>query len=171
MNNAAVEIERKYIIRMPKIDDMKKCDGYSESEILQIYVESPVGITHRVRRRTTREKTVYTETKKIRIDKMSSYEDEREIKIEEFEQLAARRKAETLPINKTRYAFYYKDQLFEVDIYPEWKRSCIMETELSSREVTVEFPTFIKLIREVTGDKAYSNASMSKRFPEEDLDV
>ena len=42
-----------------------------------------------------------------------------------------------------------------------------METELESREEEVEFPSFIEILREVTGDKAYSNAAMSRTFPAE----
>ena len=46
--------------------------------------------------------------------------------------------------------------------------TAIMETELDSREKQVKIPSFIEILREVTGDKAYSNAGMSRRFPEED---
>ena len=74
----------------------------------------------------------------------------------------------TSPINKTRHTFSYLGQLFEIDIYPQWQHSAIMETELSSREAAVSFPAFIEIIREVTGDKAYSNAGMSRSFPPEE---
>jgi CYTH domain-containing protein len=42
-----------------------------------------------------------------------------------------------------------------------------METELESREETVIYPDFIKILREVTGEKRYSNAGMAREFPEE----
>ena len=66
-------------------------------------------------------------------------------------------------------ATHYGGQLFEIDVYPAWKNTAIMETELDDREREVEIPTFIEIIREVTGYKAYSNASMSKSFPKEDV--
>ena len=42
-----------------------------------------------------------------------------------------------------------------------------MEIELEKREESVEIPDFIEIIRDVTGDKAYSNAAMARAFPTE----
>ena len=167
MNSTPIEIERKYIIEIPDKERMRLCEGYSESEILQIYIESAPHVTHRVRRRKRNGNAVYTETKKIRIDKRSSYEDEREISERDFLSLSDNIKAGTVPIEKVRHAFDYLGQTFEIDVYPQWKSSCIMETELETRDKCVEFPEFIKIIKEVTGDNAYSNASMAQNFPVE----
>ena len=35
---AGIEIERKYIIKLPSIDDMKNEAGYTVSRITQIYI-------------------------------------------------------------------------------------------------------------------------------------
>jgi len=164
-----IEIERKYIIKMPDIELVRGCDGFTESEILQIYINSQSGVTHRVRRRSFLSGAVYTETKKQRIDKMSAIEDEREISEKEFNLICENIKTGTRPIIKTRYAFSYCGQLFELDVYPEWKRTCILETELTSRDETVDFPSFISVIEEVTGNPDYSNASMARLFPKERL--
>ena len=40
--------------------------------------------------------------------------------------------------------------------------------ELSDRETSVTHPSFIRVVREVTGIREYSNAAMSKHFPKED---
>ena len=55
----------------------------------------------------------------------------------------------------------------EIDIYPEWDSTAILEVELRSRDEQISLPDFIKILKEVTGDKRYSNASMSRTFPEE----
>ena len=141
---------------------------YTRSEITQIYLKSPDGITRRVRCRERSGNITYTETKKVRIDKMSAYEDEREISYEEFVDLSSEKDEKTLPIIKTRHTFTYEGQLFEIDVYPKWKSTAIMETELEARDKEVKFPEFITIIREVTGDKNYSNAGMSRSFPDED---
>ena len=167
--NAPVEIERKYIIKMPSLDILHAQDGYTKSEILQIYLPSENGETHRIRRRAYADKTVYFETRKIRIDKMSSHEDEREISEARFCELSKNPLLGSLPIEKLRHTFVYLGQLFEIDVYPQWKNTAVMETELDTREREVEIPAFVEIIREVTGDKAYSNASMSKNFPPEDI--
>ena len=168
MNKDQIEIERKYIIKMPDVDYMRELPKFTESKITQIYIESDPGITHRVRRRAMGDTVSFTETRKERIDKMSAVEKEREISEKEFSLISEKIAASTRPIVKTRYTFEYSGQLFEIDIYPEWKNTAIMETELDHRDTAVMMPSFISIVREVTGNKLYSNAAMSKSFPAED---
>lgn len=164
----AVEIERKYIIKMPCEQILAEQSEYSKSEIEQIYLPSQIGETHRIRRRVYADRTICTETRKIRLDRMSSTEIEGEINEEKFLALSENILDGSSPINKTRHTFIYCGQVFEIDVYPAWRNTAIMETELDARESEVEIPSFIEIVREVTGDKAYSNAGMSRRFPEED---
>ena len=164
---AGIEIERKFVIRMPDLTTLRSQKDYTVSEILQIYLPSGQGETRRVRRRTFDDRTLYIETKKIRIDNMSSEEIEREIGKEEFDTLASSPLEGTTPIHKTRHTFIYEGQLFEIDVYPEWQSSAIMETELEARDTMVELPKFIEIVKEVTGHRSYSNASMSRSFPKE----
>ena len=167
MERVGVEIEKKYIIEMPTVADMSALAEYTSSEIVQIYLTSAENQTRRVRSRKYTDRCEYYETVKIRIDKMSSTEIERDIAKEEFDRLSCDIAAGTRPIIKTRYTFLYLGQTFEIDVYPEWKRSCIMETELDDRERLAKMPPFIKILIDVTGDKSYSNASMSRAFPAE----
>lgn len=162
-----VEIERKYVIMMPDIRILREQEGYSVSHILQTYLESKPNVTRRVRSRGYGDRTVYTETEKTRIDEISSFEEEREISESEYKSLLNLVKQGTRTVHKTRHTFLYHGQTFEVDIYPEWKRTAIMEAELTTREVEVKMPDFIKIITEVSGDKRYSNASMAREFPGE----
>ena len=162
-----LEIERKYVIEKPEISVLGLHDEYTVSDIEQTYLESAQHVTHRVRARRYSDHTVYTETKKVRVDKMSAYEDERQIGVEEYLELIKKRKSGTVTLMKTRHTFSYLGQVFEIDVYPEWTKSAILETELDSREKEVEFPAFINVIAEVTGEKKYSNASMSQKFPDE----
>lgn len=168
MESVGVEIERKYIIRKPDYEDLRASDKFTESEILQIYLESELGETRRVRARTKNGVTTYTETRKIRIDKISATEIEREIEKTEFDALMALVRAGSKPIKKTRYTFVFDGQLFEIDVYPEWSHTAIMETELESRESVVKMPEFLHIIREVSGLKEYSNSAMANRFPKEE---
>ena len=162
-----IEIERKYIIRKPSPSLFSGEEGYTESRIVQIYLDSESGVTHRIRSRKYESRTEYTETKKTRVDSMSSLEEEREISEAEFISLSKKIKSGTLPVMKTRYTFLYKGVTVEIDVYPAWERSAILETELETREAAAELPSFIEIIREVTGDKRYSNAAMAASFPEE----
>lgn len=163
-----VEIERKFVVEKPNIALLEKIEGYTRSEILQIYLDSAVGETRRIRRRIFKDKTFYSETRKIRLDKLSATENERSISPEEFEELRRLKKSGTEPVNKIRHTFPYRGHVFEIDVYPQWKRSSVMEVEMDSRTEEVKLPPFVKIIREVTGNREYSNASMSRSFPDED---
>lgn len=162
-----LEIERKYIIRMPDISLLSNQPDYTRSEIVQIYITPSPGETHRIRRRSYPDRVQFVETRKIRIDRMSVTEIESEISEERFDELSRNIMDRTTPITKTRHTFLYAGQIFEIDVYPGWKSTAVMETELGSREEQAEIPAFIEIIREVTGDKTYSNASMSRSFPPE----
>ena len=167
--NIGIETERKYIIKMPDLNTLLAQDGYSKSEILQIYLTGAEGETRRVRRRIFDNKIQYTETRKIRINATSSTEMEREITEDEFNSAQSLALQGYTPIEKSRFTFIYNNQLFEIDVYSNWTKTAIMETELDSPDKIVEFPDFIEIIREVTGNKAYSNAGMSRAFPKEDI--
>lgn len=164
----AVEIERKYIIEMPPLDYISTLSGYSESAIVQTYLLSVGAMSSRVRRREFQGRVVLTQTKKVKIDGMSAEEDEREISEEEYARLMEEKDTALNPIKKVRYTFGFDGFIYEIDVYPEWKNTAIMEVELSDRDEQVNVPSFIKIIKEVTGDRRYSNHSMAKCFPEEE---
>ena len=161
-----IETERKFIIRMPELSVLMCETGYRSSEITQTYFASEDGVTHRVRRREYTDRTDYTETKKTRISKMSVIEDERELTAEEYESLLG---SHTVigSLTKTRHIFLYGGHTVEIDIYPEWTKSCVLEVELSGEQESLTLPSYIEVLKDVTGSRAYSNHTMSQKFPEE----
>ncbi len=164
---AGIETERKFIIRKPDISFLEKQEGYGKSEIVQTYFQSQNGVTHRVRRREGLCGTIYTETKKTRLSPMSVIEDEKEITEGEYSSLLSTLATVGKPVHKTRHIFRYRTHTFEVDIYPFWERSCIMEVEFSEESEVIEYPPFIEILEEVTGIKGYSNHSIALSYPKE----
>ncbi len=162
-----IETERKFIIRIPKTSDMRGCEKYSCSAIEQIYLPSSAGITHRIRHRLTAGKSVYTETVKTRISAMSCIEEEKEIAREEYSRLKGERDKNRRIVKKNRHTFLFGGQLFEIDIYPFRKNSCVMETELKNESDRPALPPFVRVIKEVTGDHRYSNAALASRIPDD----
>ena len=51
------------------------------------------------------------------------------------------------PLNKTRYTFLYLENTMEIDVYPGWKRTAIMETEMDGYDKEVALPPFIKIVK------------------------
>lgn len=64
-------------------------------------------------------------------------------------------------IRKTRYCLTYEGQYFEIDVYPFWNDKAIAEIELSDENAGIIFPEQIKVIKEVTNDESFKNASLA----------
>jgi CYTH domain-containing protein len=162
-----IETERKLIIMTPDEEILRKEKSFTKSEITQIYLEDPIA-THRVRKRIYEDgRAELTENKKVRISKMSSIEDEREITEGEFLSLAEKIEEGAHPLRKTRRTFEYLGRVVEIDSYSEWISTSVLEVELESEEEELRLPEYIRVIADVTGVKKYSNHSMAHNFPEE----
>ena len=55
-----------------------------------------------------------------------------------------------------------------MSIYPFSEKFAILELELENADQKIEFPKYVKVIKEVSDDKRYSNASLANAgaFPE-----
>ena len=58
----------------------------------------------------------------------------------------------------------FKNQYFEIDIYPFWNDKAIMEIELRDENQEYVLPSNITVIKEVTDDDEYKNSSLAKKF-------
>ena len=161
MEKIPYEIERKYLIRRP--DERWLASRAERSEIVQTYLVAPEGGGRaRVRMRSRGGLTTYTHTVKKRVNSLRAEEWEREIDEAEYQSLLAEADPERKPLRKTRYCLPYLGKIFEIDLYPFCADRAVMEIELSREDEPAPLPPGIKVIREVSGDKKYSNASLAK---------
>ncbi len=160
-----IETERKYVIIKPNVNVLMSQNGFTSSDITQIYLFDK-DKTHRIRKRIYSDgKEEYTENTKRRISSLSSIETEEEISRERFCELERQIAPNSSAVQKTRITFSYSGKVFEVDIYSEWDNTCILEVELENENEQIDFPDFISVVRDVTGDRKYSNHSMAYEFP------
>lgn len=162
-----LEIERKFLVQLP-VQELKGVR--SDISILQTYlIDGQNDSQRRVRRITDNSSTIYVYTEKIFYTPMIRKEKEYEISENEYTRLIQEAKKELTPVNKRRICFDYRDQLFELDIYPFSDSFAIMELELSQPEQDIYFPEFINIIKEVTGVDSYSNSALANAgaFPED----
>ena len=160
----AFEIERKYLIEYP---DLNILENYPKSDIAQTYLKTNDGMTSRVRKRTKDGVTKYIFTEKKRITDLKCIENEREITAEEYAELLTLADTERRTVIKTRYCIPYSGRVVEVDIYPFWSDRAIAEVEMEREDEEVCLPDFIKVIRDVTAERAYKNASIAKKIPDD----
>jgi len=163
MSEDKFEIERKFLIVYPDIEYLDA--NAVKTEIVQTYLESAKGTTARVRKRGLNGKFKYTHTVKQRISDMRRIEDEQEISPEQYEVLLKSADKSRNVIYKNRYCLNYKNQIFEIDVFPFWSDRAVMEIELTDESQHVDFPPMISIIREITLDRRYTNAAMAKTIP------
>lgn len=163
-----MEIERRYLIRRP--DEAALCaqPGCAYTDISQTYLCAAEGTTERVRRRGRDGQWQYSHTVKRRVSRMSHIENEREIPPEEYARLLRRADPARRTIEKRRYTLPWEGHVFEIDVYPFWKRQAVMEVELKDESEAAPLPPSVEVLRELTGDRAYSNAALALSVPRED---
>ena len=155
------EIERKFLVEYPDISRLKSEFECQKIEIVQTYLESDGGDEIRVRSCKIGNETIYFHTVKRRVNDVKREEIERRISIDEYTDFLKAADKSKQPIRKTRYSFTYIGRCFEIDIYPFWSDKAIVETELDDVNEEIIFPEIIRVIKEVTGDEAYKNASLA----------
>lgn len=155
------EIERKFLIEYPDISWLEKNKNCKKLEIIQTYLNSSEDEEVRVRQRGYNESYIYTKTTKRSVNDITRFEIEKRLSKDEYINLLMNADTSKHPIRKTRYCLIYKNQYFEIDIYPFWNDKAIVEIELSNEEQEIEFPKQLKLIKEVTHDKNYRNSALA----------
>ena len=162
----SLEIERKYLVEMPNISNLRTITEVKESRIIQTYLTSPEGMERRVRSRLYPDGSAelfYTEKSSIKSSNgLTREEKEREISSQEYQQLLKEADNSLNSIVKTRYVFEYEGLTFELDAYEFEKNYATMEVELESEETVITLPPYIKAIRDVTSDKRFKNKSLAK---------
>lgn len=154
-----VEIERKYLVKMPTLQQLIDNDAV-KSNIVQTYLKrSDPNIERRVRQRGIGGDFSYYYTEKKKISSCGRHEVERRISKDEYVALLVEGIA---TVRKDRYCFFYENQYFELDVYPDWKDQAILEIELTCESKEVKIPDWITVIKEVTEDETYSNAKLAK---------
>ena len=168
--HSAMEIERKYLIRMPDEEMLAQMPGCECWEILQTYLKDcGNGYTNRLRRVRVKGQEKYIRTVKQRINALSCEESEGEISRAEYEAFMRDADPALSSIDKRRYRIPYAGQLLEIDIYSFWQDRATLEIELMSEDQQPVLPDWLQIVRELTGEPAYKNLYLAREIPMEEL--
>lgn len=159
-----LEIERKFLIKMPDEKQLSALERVAVAEIEQTYTTKGI----RLRKWQEAGKTIYIKTEKKQVSDMTRIETESEITEEEYNTLFSFADPERKTLVKTRYRYPFCGKLIEIDVFPFWKKQAFCEVELESENETFSLPDFIEVIREVTSEKEYRNHALSKKIPQEE---
>ena len=156
------EIERKFLIEYPDVSWLESLPNCQRIEIIQTYLKSDRDVEVRVRQRGFGGHFLYFETTKRKVSGIKRVEIERRLSESEYINLLMNADMTRRQIRKDRYCLTYENQYFEIDIYPFWNDKAIVEIELSDENAKIKFPEQLRVIKEVTDDDSYKNASLAK---------
>lgn len=158
------EIERKFLIEHPDIALLEKQPNCQKVEIIQTYLRSDENEEIRIRQRGAQGSYIYFKTVKKYVTPTTRVELEERLSEKEYLKLLMEADTSMHQIRKTRYCLSENGQYFEIDLYPFWKDQAIVEIELLSEEQEIQLPGFLHVIKEVTDDDSYKNASLARRY-------
>jgi CYTH domain-containing protein len=160
-----LEIERKFLVDQ-KFDTSGITVPHAKIYITQHYLEQKEENTiERVRKRAQFNSPLYIHTIKKTISKGTNIEIERFISQAEYVEFLERQDRERFPVSKIRVCFLWKNQYFEMDFICSPIQLNLLELEVMSMDDSISFPSFIPIVREVTGERDYSNAVIATNKP------
>lgn len=152
--------ERKYIVKI--VGDMPST---IDSDIKQTYLVADPDSEVRLRRRHwANGKRVNVHTMKRKINGEEQVETERQVSNALYESLMSQADPYRRSITKKRRSFIWKGQYFELDTYlDQLEGLVILETKGIMNGEDVNFPPFIQVVEDITGNRDYYNYNLALR--------
>ncbi|MGI6232042.1 MAG: AAA family ATPase [Prevotella sp.] len=152
-----IEEERKYIVEVTG-----EVPGAIESDIVQTYLVAEPGCEVRLRRRKWQGKCVNVHTTKKRIGTNEQIETERQVNNNLYDSMLQQADPYRQAIHKRRQSFIWKGQYFELDTYlDQLEGLVILETKGVAQTESVNFPPFIRVVKDITGDMRFLNYNLA----------
>lgn len=157
------EIEKKYLIEYPNIKELESMHNCEKVEIIQTYLTSDnKDEVVRIRQRGKEGNYIYYKTVRKELADQKRLEVEKRLSKEEYLNLLMNADPNYRQIRKTRYCLMHNKTYYEIDIYPFWKDKALVEVELENDSKKIMLPSFLKVIKDVTGDVNYKIYSLAK---------
>jgi CYTH domain-containing protein/predicted ATPase len=154
-----VKEERVYLVEIT--GELPEC---IESEITQTYLVADPDCEVRLRRRSWSGEFVNVHKTKKRISANEILETERQVSNALYESLLQQADPYRATIRKTRRSFIWKGQYFEIDSFHSPIDNLVMlQTKGVESQETVNFPPFLLVIADVTGNPQYYNYNIALR--------
>lgn len=167
-----LEIERKFLVKPPTswsalseiFDDLVDIKRITQTYLEPKGDEPSARVRKTVKGLTDDTDIVYEFNQKKFVEHGVHEEKECEITKSQYEKALKKPCPGKGAVEKTRFVFKYNDQVFELDVFKGPLRGlAILEIELKNKKDTVELPPFLKVIKEVTDDKRFTNFNLSSK--------
>jgi CYTH domain-containing protein len=158
-----IEIERKFLLHdIPNDRELLSCRAEA-LEIEQWYLKVAKGFEDRIRRTAINQDTVYHHTYLMSHSAGVREVQEQTIDREEYDLLRSACDPRRVQIVKRRLRFVFEDQAFELDVIrsPPARSCLILELQIETEGQEITLPPFVRVVREVTGERAYTNSDIA----------
>jgi hypothetical protein len=159
----------KFLVRGPLPPNETFPPGFQDFSIFHDYLKvSSPRMQARLRKRGQKGRWTYTYT--VRRPELNNQivEVKTALSHRDYLNMLAQKDHKHMTVCKTRRCFLLNDQYFQLDIYkqpshPRCKGLILLETysTLSGNEMTNRLPSFLNIVKEVTGDASYSMFNLS----------
>ena len=154
-----IEEERTYIVELT--GPLPEC---VESEICQTYLVADPDSVVRLRRHSWYGEVVNVHKTMKRISATEILETERQVSNALYESLLQQADPQRATIRKTRRSIIWRGQYFEIDTFhAPVSDLVILETKGVAQQESINFPPFIRVIEDVTGNPQYDNYNIALR--------
>jgi len=154
-----IEDERTYIVEV--VGELPEC---IESEITQTYLVADPDCEIRLRRRDWGSEVVNVHKTRKRISPTEVLETERQVTNALYESLLQQADPYRATIRKTRRSFIWRGQYFQIDAFHEPVDNLVLlETKGVAEQESVNFPPFLRVVEDVTGNPQYHNCTIALR--------
>ena len=165
-----LEIERKYLIRMPAPEALTAHSTHHIT-ITQTYLLGTGGDRAiRVRRSECGGVVTYRLNEKRACTALIRQEREQELTAQEYEQALLRADPALRPLHKVRWCVPYAGHVLEIDVFPFWGDRALCEVELTAPDEAAALPAWVTVIRDVSADARYLNSALAGQIPDEPLE-
>lgn len=163
MSNANnLEIERKFLLSEAPAPEQLAAVGARRLELEQVYLGVNGGGNARVRRITEDGVVTYFHTVKANLGGIVRSEIEHQISAQEYLDYLTDADPARGPVRKTRYAFPFGGHTIELDVFASPRPGlALVEVELTDPEEYVSLPAWLEVLKDVSEDKEYANASVA----------
>lgn len=160
-------VSQQGVTRRVRKSVQQQCVSYTYTQrLVESRVEGEGKMARRVLKKIYKNTIIYTYNEKSSNSGISRLENEAEITQQDYTNLLQQADTNLSVITKTRYAIPLDGFIYEIDVYPFWRRYAIMEVELANKDINPPIPHFVSIIKEVSHDKAFSNHSLAQSIPQ-----
>eukprot|EP00735_Rhodelphis_limneticus_P009854 TRINITY_DN2884_c0_g1::TRINITY_DN2884_c0_g1_i1::g.5185::m.5185 TRINITY_DN2884_c0_g1::TRINITY_DN2884_c0_g1_i1::g.5185 ORF type:complete len:456 (-),score=136.99,sp/Q7K556/TTD14_DROME/38.27/3e-89,AAA_28/PF13521.1/1.9e-25,AAA_17/PF13207.1/0.0014,NTPase_1/PF03266.10/0.024,NTPase_1/PF03266.10/7.9e+02,Thymidylate_kin/PF02223.12/0.022,ArgK/PF03308.11/0.053,AAA_18/PF13238.1/0.12,AAA_19/PF13245.1/0.33 TRINITY_DN2884_c0_g1_i1:270-1637(-) len=161
-----VGVQKKYTVDLSRSDlaALSRVCKIEEFNVLETFIVTTDGSEAKVRRRGQNGSYTYVHSIRKHVDDQR-LELKRPVNARIYVSLLSQADKDRVPVEKTRRCFLYKNQYFILDEFLDsaHKGLTVLRTEVEKVDQKVDFPEYLAVGRDVTGDKSFSSFRLARK--------